>query len=287
MTTAATTMSQAQVDGLEIGFRELGSGPAVLLIHGWPTSSFLWRNVMPAIAERNRVVAIDLPGFGASSKPLDLRYGFGFYEAAIDGLLEELDIEDVAVAGHDLGGPIAVHWALRNRDRATRVALTNTLIYPEFSEAVQEFVTACATPGLREELTSPAGLEAVMRRGLAEQSSLTDDVLAAVLGPFRSTDNRRALANAGIGLELEGFQEIAEELPGLDLPVRIVYGADDRILPDVAQTMDRVARDLPQAVTTALPRCGHFLQEEAADEVATLLAAFVRNTGRASDKTSP
>lgn len=272
--TKATTPSQVRVNGLEIGFRELGSGPPVLLIHGWPTSSFLWRNVAPVIAEQNRVVAIDLPGFGASSKPLDRRYAFGVYEAAMDGLLEELGIGDVAVAGHDLGGPIAVHWVLRNRDRATRLALTNTLIYPEFSEAVQEFVTACATPGLREELTSPAGLEQVMHLGLTEQSKLTDDVLAAVFEPFRSAEARRALANAGIGLEFEGFQEIAQELPNLDLPVRIVYGTEDRILPDVAQTMDRVARDLPQAVVTALPGCGHFLQEEAADHVAALLADF-------------
>jgi pimeloyl-ACP methyl ester carboxylesterase len=95
-----------------------------------------------------------------------------------------------------------------------------------------------------------------------------------VLEPFGSSEARRALADAGIGLQLEGFQEIARELPALDVPVRIVYGAEDRILPDVEQTMARVAVDLPQAVVTALPGCGHFLQEEAAGEVGELLAAF-------------
>ena len=269
-----TTVRTVRVDDLDIGYRELGAGPAVLLVHGWPTSSFLWRDVMPAIAERNRVLAIDLPGFGASGKPLGRRYDFAFFATAIDGLLDALAIDRVALAVHDLGGPVGVHWALRNRDRLTRLALLNTLLYPEFSKAVQEFVTACATPGLRERLTSPDGLEEVLRLGLADPSSLTGATLSGVLEPFGPSDARRALADAGIGLQPEGFAQIATALPSLDVPVRIVYGAEDRILPDVAQTMARVAADLPQAVVTALPGCGHFLQEEAPDQVRALLAAF-------------
>jgi len=179
------------------------------------------------------------------------------------------------LAVHDLGGPIGVHWTLRNRDRVTRLALLNTLLYPEFSEAVGEFVTALSTPESRDELTSAAGLEQVMRLGLADESKATDEVLSAVREPFGSADARTALADAGIGLQFEGFQEIGAQLSSLDLPVRVVYGAQDRILPDVAKTMARVAADLPQTVVTELPGCGHFLQEEAAEEVAPLLADFV------------
>jgi pimeloyl-ACP methyl ester carboxylesterase len=274
MPAMTTTVRTVRVDGMQIGYRELGAGPPVLLVHGWPTSSFLWRDVMPAIAERNRAVAIDLPGFGASDKPLRTRYDFAFFASAIDGLLDALEIDRVGLAVHDLGGPVGVHWALRNRHRVTRLALLNTLLYPEFSEAVQQFVTACATPGMRERLTGRDGLEEAMRLGLADPSSLTAEALAGVLEPFGSDDARRALADAGIGLQLEGFREIARDLSALDMPVRIVYGARDRILPDVAQTMARAAADLPQAVVTELPDCGHFLQEEAPGEVGALLAAF-------------
>lgn len=63
------TLNEVQVGDLTLAYRELGSGPPVLLLHGWPTSSFLWRNVMPPIARANRVIALDLPGFGGSSKP--------------------------------------------------------------------------------------------------------------------------------------------------------------------------------------------------------------------------
>lgn len=271
---ATATIKSLQADGMTIAYREMGSGPPVLLLHGWPTSSFLWRNVMPPIARENRAIAVDLPGFGASDKPLDVRYGFGLFERAIDELLTALDVDQVALAGHDLGGPIALHWALDRQERLTKLALLNTLVYPEFSEAVLEFVRAASTPGRREELTSPAGLQAALRLGLADEGKLSDEVVAAVREPFADDDSRRALADAGIGLEPEGFAEIARGLPSLNVPVRLVYGERDRILPDVAQTMDRIRNDVPDAVVTTLPDSGHFLQEEAPEQVGELLAAF-------------
>ena len=104
MNTTADELQLVEVNGRRVAYREAGSGPPVLLIHGWPTSSFLWRAMMPAIAERNRVLAIDLPGFGASDKPLDVTYNFALFEEVLDGFLDEV--------GRDWGGPVAVEtWA--------------------------------------------------------------------------------------------------------------------------------------------------------------------------------
>jgi pimeloyl-ACP methyl ester carboxylesterase len=270
----ATTLNRVEVNGLDIAYREEGSGPAVLFLHGWPTSSFLWRNVIPAIARGNRVVAPDLPGFGASSKPLDVRYDFELFETVIDGLLAELDIEEVALAGHDLGGPIGVSWTLRNPERVPALALLNTLLYPDFDQTVIEFVNALSTPETRDRFTSAEGLEGVLKLGLAEDGNMTEEALAGVQAPFGDPDSRRALAAAGIQLRPERFTEIAAGLPSLGMPVRVIYGERDRILPDVAETMRRVARDVPRATVTALPDCGHFLQEERPEEVAELLGEF-------------
>jgi pimeloyl-ACP methyl ester carboxylesterase len=269
-----TTLDTVKAGDLTLAYRELGSGPPVLLLHGWPTSSFLWRNVMPAIARGNRAIALDLPGFGGSDKPQGTRYGFEFFERAIDGFLGELGIDEVSLAGHDLGGPIAVHWALDRQERVKSLALLNTLLYPEFSDAVLEFVRTASTPGPREELTSPAGLEAAIRLGLADEANATEEVLAGVREPFDTDESRRSLADAGIGLEPDGFVEIGARLRSLTMPVRVVYGERDRILPDVAETMARVQKDLSQAAVTALPDCGHFLQEEAPEQVGDVLARF-------------
>jgi pimeloyl-ACP methyl ester carboxylesterase len=269
-----TTLDTVQVDGRTLAYRELGSGPPVLLLHGWPTSSFLWREVMVPIAERNRVVAVDLPGFGASDKPRDVRYDFDFFTGALDGFLAALEIDDVALAGHDLGGPIGLHWTLARPERVTKLALLNTLVYPDFDPSVIEFVTTLSDPESRDRATSYEGLAAFLRLGLADEAHLTDEVLAGVTEPFATSESRRALAAAGIQLQPEGFVELAKGLPSLRVPVRIVYGQQDRVLPDVADTMARIARDVPQAEVTALPDCGHFLQEEAPEEVGELLARF-------------
>jgi haloalkane dehalogenase len=270
----AATIKVVQVDGLRLAYRELGEGPPVLLLHGWPTSSFLWREVMRPIARARRVVALDLPGFGASDKPVGIRYSFEFFDRALDLFLAELEIDELGLAVHDLGGPIGLHWALHRPGRLTKLALLNTLVYPEFSQAVKDFVHACITPELREQLTSPAGLEAIVRDGLAEPAHFSAEMLAAVQEPFRSAEARRALADAGVGVGRKGFAAIAQKLPSLRVPVRIVYGARDRLLPDVAETMSRVRGDLPQAEITALPDCGHFVQEEAPETVGELLACF-------------
>ncbi len=274
-TTETPTIQTLELDdGLTLGYRELGSGPPVLLLHGWPTSSFLWRRVMPPIARSNRVLALDLPGFGASDKPTDGRYNWGDFELAIDGFLDALGIDQVAIAGHDLGGPVTVHWLLANRKRGTHLALLNTLLYPEFDPTVFEFVKMLSEPDSRDRATSDEGLAEIIRLGIADDSTVTEEVLAGVQAPFASGDDRLALARAGIGLHPDGFVEIARGLPTLELPVRVVYGEQDRVLPDVAQTFTRVKRDLPQAEVTALPGCGHFLQEEEPERVGELLAAF-------------
>ena len=270
----AATTKTAQLDGLRLAYRDLGDGPPVLLLHGWPTSSFLWREVMRPLARANRVVALDLPGFGASDKPVGIRYSFDFFGRTLDLFLAHLGIDQLGLAVHDLGGPVGLHWALNRPGRLTKLALLNTLVYPEFSEAVKEFVRACATPGLREQITSPAGLESILRDGLADPAKLSPEVLAAVQEPFRTPETRRTLADAGIGVSRKGFVQIARRLPALRIPVRVVYGSRDRVLPDVADTMARVKADLPQADVTTLPDCGHFLQEDAPEEVGALLARF-------------
>ena len=106
-----------------------------------------------------------------------------------------------------------------------------------------------------------------------------EEAVAGVQAPFKDRKARLALLKAGGNLSPKGFQQIARELPSLEVPVRIVFGERDRILPDVAETMRRVQRDLPQAEITALADCGHFLQEERPEEIGRLLAEFFHPKG--------
>lgn len=272
-----TDLKSSFVDaaGLRLHYVEAGEGKPVLLLHGWPTSSFLWRNVMPAMAEHRRVLALDLPGFGRSDKPLDASYSFRFFNRAIDGFLEALGVDELGLAVHDLGGPVGLHWASQQRPgRVERLALLNTLVYPRPSPAVIAFVIACWVPGLRALLTSRWGLETAMRIGVSDPARLAPDTLEGTCAPFVDSSARKALLRAGRGLSPKGTVELSSWLGTATMPVRIVYGAKDRILPDIERTVARVQRELPHAEVTRIADCGHFLQEDRPEEVAEALAAF-------------
>jgi haloalkane dehalogenase len=265
---------QLEVSGMEIAYVDEGEGPPVLLLHGWPTSSFLYRNITPVLAGQHRVVVPDLPGFGDSDKPVDRQYSFELFAEVLDALVEQLDLKDPGLVVHDLGGPIGVHWALHRPGLVSRLALLNTLIYPDFDPTVLEFVTTLMDPARRGELVSDEGLREAMRIGVANPESLTDEVLKGVFSPFRTDEDRQALALAGIGLGPDGFAEIAGLLPGLDIPVLGLYGTEDQILPDVSDTFARIRKDLPQAEIEALPDAGHFLQEDQPAAIAERLSRF-------------
>lgn len=271
---------EVDVDGLRVHAyvtepREEPTGPPVLLVHGWPTSGSLWRNVAPPLAARRRVIAIDLPGFGRSGKPRDVRYDFGLFERCISGLLAAQGVDRVGLVVHDLGGPVGLHWAAQQpADRIERLALLNTLVYPELSLAVRAFLLAPRLPLAGGLMTSPWGLKKALEYGVGDRRRLRPDAVSGIQAPFADPADRHALMASILDLDVSGLEQVAAWVRGYRGPVRVIYGARDRYLPDVARTMRRVAADLPQTEVTVLEDCGHFLQEDRPEEVGRLLAAF-------------
>ncbi|MGB3051243.1 MAG: alpha/beta fold hydrolase [Polyangiales bacterium] len=269
------TTHHITVNNLRLHYVEAGSGPPVLLLHGFPTSSHLYRNIIPTLAKTHRVLAIDLPGYGLSDKPLDVTYDFDFYADVLDGFLHALDIGDTNLVVHDLGGPVGLYWALRNPGRVTRLTILNTLVYPETSWAVKLFLLALRTPILRDYIVSPKGIVAAMKLGVVHKERLNRAILTPYTAPFENAAARKALIKAGSGLSIQGLAQIAKGLPALKAPLRLIYGENDRVLPDIAQTMQRIQRAHPNAELTALPNCGHFLQEDEPERVAELISEFL------------
>ena len=265
-----------QLEKLKIHYLSAGEGEVLLLLHGWPTSSWLYRDLMPILAENNRVIAIDLPGFGQSDKHPEDSFSFNYYLRMLNEFLQKLEIENLSLCVHDLGGPIGLLWAVRNQQRLQKLVLLNTLVYPKMSWAVKLFGLMTVLPIVKMWLGGPSGIRFSMRLGVEQKEKLTADVLKPYQEPFIEKRPRKALLKSVQRLSLKGFHEIAEKLPQLKVPVRIIFGENDRILPRVAHTMAQVKEDLPQAIITSLPNCGHFLQEDEPEKIAVLMRDFMR-----------
>lgn len=274
------------IDDLRLHCLVAGEGEPVLLLHGWPTNAQLWRHVLTTAGEHRKVIALDLPGYGLSDKPTEQRYSFGFYERVLDGVLDALGVETLGLGVHDLGGPIGLRWAVRNLDRVSSLAMLNTLVFPEMSWAVKAFVGAMHIPGLRGLMSSQWGITTAMRLGMAARGPLSPEVAKLYYGPYPDAASRKALIQSATGLSPRGFKEITAALPTMKMPVRLIYGEVDRALPDVAKTMARVHALIPHAEVTALPNVGHFLQEDAPQEVASLLSDFFAQHPTAATRNS-
>lgn len=271
------TSKYSEVDDIKIHYLVAGKGDPILLIHGFPTSSYLWRNIISDLSKKHLVIAIDLPGYGNSDKNLEDSYSFRYYNRILTGFLDNLKIDQFTLGVHDLGGPLGLSWMVNNMERVERLILFNTLVYPNFSWGVKLFGIASMIPGIRDWLTSPGGIKKTLQIGVYNKEHLTDEIYKKYQTPFSDKTSRKVLLKTVQRLSIKGFKEIEEKLPSYTGPVQIIYGTQDKILPKVESTMKRVKEDLPQSNIIAIPNCGHFLQEEAPVEVSASILKFMEN----------
>ncbi len=270
-----------QVGDLRIHYNTVGDDaglPPLVFLHGWPTNAALYRNIMPQLSAQRRVIALDFPGFGQSENPQENRYSFRFFDQFLSDFFTAMKIDDVGLVIHDLGGPIGLHWAVHNPTRVRELVVLNTLAYPEFHWGVVLFIAALKLPFVKQKLSSPEGVEWAMRFGVRNRKVITDEVAKLYSDPYREDPHaQHLLRKAGGELSLGGFKRIESGLNTVaHVPTRIIYGEGDRILPDGAKTMARLGEVWPNAQITGLPQAGHFLQEDAPEEVTRLIGDFLR-----------
>jgi haloalkane dehalogenase len=174
-------------------YEEVGRGDAVVFLHGNPTSSYLWRDVIPSISDRHRCLAPDLIGMGRSGKP-DIAYRFADHARYLDAWFESLDLDRVTIVGHDWGGALGFDWASRHPDRVAGIAFMETIIRPlvweEWPPGGREIFQAFRRPGEGEELILDRNLfvEAVLPASI--QRTLSAEQMEVYRAPFAERGSR-------------------------------------------------------------------------------------------------
>lgn len=198
--------------------RETGAGAPIVFLHGNPTSSYLWRHVLPAVGAPGRLLAPDLIGMGESGKP-PVDYAFADHARYLDAWFDALGLGDVVLVGHDWGGALALDWAARHPDRVRGVALTEAILKPlswaEFPEAGRDLWRAIRTDGVGEEMVLG---DAFVTDGLAALSPrLGPADLAAYRRPYPTRESRIPLLRWARSMPLDGTPaDVVARVTGYD-----------------------------------------------------------------------
>ncbi len=249
----------------------------ILLIHGWPTSSFLYRHMMMPLTQFHNVIAIDLPGFGQSDKDPNARYSFKYHSDIIDSLLCKLNIERVHLVVHDLGGPIGLWWAKQHSEKVASYVLLDTIVYDDFSWAVKLFVSMTLIPGIKNWFSRNGGIKFSMKLGVKNKHRINESVIKAYQAPFKSKEDRQSLLRTAHKLHLNGFKDVAKHMESIDKPLCMIYAENDVILPEIEETFSRLKKVHPSADLHAISECGHFLQEDRPEEVLKPMLVFYQD----------
>lgn len=267
-----------EVDGGRMHYLDEGSGPPVVMVHGNPTWSFLYRNLIKELSADHRCVAPDHIGFGLSDKPAGWSYLPRDHAGNLARLIDSLGLEDITLVVQDWGGPIGLSYAIAHPEKVSRLVIVNTWMWPVDDDWYYI--------GFSRFMGGPVGrflirrynvfARSVMARSYGDRSRLTDEIHQHYLRPLGSPEERKGswvFPGQIIG-STPWLRELWDRRAALaGTPTLIVWGMKDIAFRE--KELDRWIESLPQAKVVRLEGVGHYVQDEAPDRLGRAVREFL------------
>lgn len=275
------------IDGIRLHYVDEGSGPPILLVHCQPTWSYLYRKMIrPLVAAGYRCIAPDLMGFGLSDKPTDeSAYTLGRHVELVTGLVEKLQLAGVTIVGQDWGGPVGLRYAIDHQDNVRSLVILNTLV--KITPVPLLFTFVFRNGGFSSFLVRRLDLfrKIIFRRGWPFRRPLEAGVMEQYKMPHPTAASRAGIAafpkmipgndrhpNAAY------ISQIDSVLRNWDVPVLVMFSDGDiAFKPTEGQ---RIAEMVPDGRFQVVRNAGHYLQEDAGEEIAQRMVTFLRDAAK-------
>jgi haloalkane dehalogenase len=278
---------EMRLEGLKYHYLDEGAGPPLLFVHGNPTWSFYWRNLILGLREQYRCVAVDHIGCGLSDKPQDYRYTLSQHIANLKSLVETLDLRDATLVAHDWGGAIGLGTVLELPERFSRIVLFNTGAFPP--PFIPWRIGICKTPVFGD--IALRGLNGFARLALkmAVEKPLPREVKAGLIAPYDSWAHRIATLRFVQDIALsprhptwQVLERIEVGLPSLaNRPIQLIWGMKDWCFRP--ECLERFLKHWPNAQAHRLEDAGHYVVEDAKEEILPLMREFLARTARPAE----
>ena len=275
----------ATIDGVNLHYVDEGEGPPILLFHGEPTWSYLYRKMIPPLVEAGfRCVAPDLMGFGMSDKPSsESEYTLRRHVELMAGLVESLKLEGVTIVGQDWGGPIGLRYAIDHQSNVKALVILNTLI--DVKKLPLFFRVMFAGGGFSSFLSRRLDLLRKLTFRVGFRRPVAKDAKAMYKMPHSKASARGGVA--AFPKMVPGNErhenanyvaEIAETLKTWDIPVLVCFSDKDiAFKPDEGRA---IAELVPNGRFHLIQGAGHFLQEDAGEEIVEHIVPFLRDEAK-------
>ncbi|HWP67009.1 MAG TPA: haloalkane dehalogenase [Candidatus Limnocylindria bacterium] len=273
------------LERVRMHYVEAGRGRPILFLHGTPTSSHLWREILPAAARHGRAIAVDLIGHGRSEKPA-IRYDFEEHVAVLEAAVVALDLAGAVLVLHDWGGPLGFHHALTSREPVRAIAAMETfpwrLDWRDFPAAFRLAFRAFRAPRLGRLLLQRLNLfvDRVMPATAASGRGISPEALAVYRSFYPTPASRRAVRRWPMLLPLDGTEPTAEvidfierRLPSLRVPL-LWLAAEPGAITTPAR-IEWLQENVPGVMVRRIGPAGHYVQEEVPEQIACELDAWL------------
>jgi pimeloyl-ACP methyl ester carboxylesterase len=262
----------------EVAYEVFGEGPPVVLVHGTPVRSYLWRNIVPALAESHSVYAYDLLGYGESEKGEGQDVSIPVQARLLGELAEAWGLDAPAIAGHDIGGGIVLRAHLLEGVGFSRIAVLDAVVLTPWLSEPRSSTWHVRGYAEAYEAMPEHLFGAFFSAYLGEtNSNLGEEAFEVYLAPWRGEGGRRAFVRQALQFEERHTGEIEPWLGSVEVPVLVAWGEEDGWL-DPSQA-PRLREEIPGSELELISEAGHFVQEDAPQEIAKVLASFFSGDG--------
>ena len=272
------------VNGSKMRYVETGSGTPVVFVHGNPTSSYLWRNVLPVVGKENRAIAVDLIGMGKSDKP-DIAYSLDDHIRYFDGFMEAMKLQKVILVVHDWGGPIALDYAMRHQDQVKGIVLMETIVRPmhwsDTNFLMKYMFKNFRDPVEGDELNIKENYFVEKMLPMMAGRKMSDAEMTAYREPYLKESDRKPVARFPREIPIDG--EPARNVTRLDNNFELLRKSNIPLLllkaePGLIITDDYAAKlkeGLPRMTVKNIGPGLHFVQEDQPTNVGNAVAEWI------------
>lgn len=263
---------QVEINGHQIAYRRMGSGQPVLLLHGVASHSFLWDEIIHGLADEYDVIAPDLLGCGASDKPEGVDYSITSQANIFMAFIDKLELKDVHLVGHDVGGGVVQLMTVRRPGQLTDLTMINPVGYDYWPVQPITTMRLPVIRGLTSSVMNKNMLRMVIRRAIYHKDRLTNNVMDIFWQPFETVVGKKGFVQLISCINNRLLMDEVENLRKIDLPTLVIRGEADAYLGK--EITERLATDIPGARLIKVPKGGHFIQLDEPEKIVELLRDF-------------